>query len=853
MSISDPPNATAERPTPEIGFTYPFTRIRPGSGFVPALALLLALLAFDIATWGSVVIAGMYAIVPFLTAIRGETRATVLLGVMSVSAAAASGIWNENFGSLGYTSRLVLVVVAAVIARYAAVSIERNATVARQLRLLNEVTAASERGALGDVLAMIGNVAVPEIADICLIDVVADGRVKRVTASVAGPRTEELEPALLSREPSIPEQVVFPSSEGDEQPFLKAQVDDEDLKSMAHSPEDLELLRSIGLRSFVSVPLISGGSRFGALTLVQAWSGRRQEAHDAQFARALAGRAALALDNAGLFSDLQSIERRMDVVMDVVDEAVTVNDVEGELIFANRAAVELIGCDSLEELLDLARSGEQRFQIYAESGRPLPAEGPLATGLASGSDPVIRLVRGDGDQVWLRVRSRDVSGEDGRTLFRVSVFGDVTDLKAEEFAQAVRAAVSELLLDASTNDEIMAGLASTVVPLLADACAVFVPGDEGVYNLASLANGYAERAPELEEAIAAHPLREDEEGLERRLGVGEPFVFSDLRFTLGLDVIGEERRARLAELGVRSLMVVPLRAGPKLVGVMVLANYLERLALGQSDREIALAVAERIALSVENARVVAERNEIAETLQAGLISPPVPDIPGWSLAASYRPAGSENRVGGDFYDFFRIEDGWMAVIGDVTGHGARAATVTALARYTLRTAGSMTGDPEAALMQLNRSLLNRPGRELCTMVLLTIRNEAGGRIEVTVAGHPPPFLLAEAVALPVERRGPILGAFEDSSWESTALDLEVGEGLVLYTDGLIEARRGDDRFGLGRVSSTVEGCRDPAIAVARLDAAMREFAGDHVEDDTALVAVVRAEGLPMSGAGSGNG
>ncbi len=97
---------------------------------------------------------------------------------------------------------------------------------------------------------------------------------------------------------------------------------------------------------------------------------------------------------------------------------------------------------------------------------------------------------------------------------------------------------------------------------------------------------------------------------------------------------------------------------------------------------------------------------------------------------------------------------------------------------------------------------------------------------MTVAGHPPPFLLADATALPVDRKGPMLGAFEDASWETDVVELDDGEGLVLYTDGLIEARRGDDRFGLGRLARNGGGLPRPGtVAVDRLDAAMQEFTG----------------------------
>ena len=128
-----------------------------------------------------------------------------------------------------------------------------------------------------------------------------------------------------------------------------------------------------------------------------------------------------------------------------------------------------------------------------------------------------------------------------------------------------------------------------------------------------------------------------------------------------------------------------------------------------------------MALALDNCGLFADleraeraRAEIADTLQRGLLPPPLPNIPGWSLAAMYRPAGLENEVGGDFYDVFRVADGWMLVIGDVTGQGARAASLTAVARYTLRTAASLTGDPVLALETLNRALFARGDSSLCS-------------------------------------------------------------------------------------------------------------------------------------------
>src|SRR5213078_4929406 len=98
------------------------------------------------------------------------------------------------------------------------------------------------------------------------------------------------------------------------------------------------------------------------------------------------------------------------------------------------------------------------------------------------------------------------------------------------------------------------------------------------------------------------------------------------------------------------------------------------------------------------ARLAGERAEVARVLQRGLLPPELPDLRDFEVATMYRPAGEVNEVGGDFYEAFEIEGGWMLAFGDVMGRGAAEATVTALARYTIRTAGKLTGDPSAAAL-----------------------------------------------------------------------------------------------------------------------------------------------------------
>ena len=149
-------------------------------------------------------------------------------------------------------------------------------------------------------------------------------------------------------------------------------------------------------------------------------------------------------------------------------------------------------------------------------------------------------------------------------------------------------------------------------------------------------------------------------------------------------------------------------------------------------------------------------------------------MPGWASATLYRPAGRENWVGGDFYDAFAIEGGWMLVVGDVVGHGPGAAAITAEARYTLRTAGMLSGSALVALEQLNRGLFARdPGMALCTAACVTLREADGrGEVEVVCAGHPLPLLLRDGGVEPVGRPGPILGAWAEREWQPVIVPLD---------------------------------------------------------------------------------
>ncbi|MEU6896202.1 GAF domain-containing SpoIIE family protein phosphatase [Streptomyces sp. NPDC046557] len=189
----------------------------------------------------------------------------------------------------------------------------------------------------------------------------------------------------------------------------------------------------------------------------------------------------------------------------------------------------------------------------------------------------------------------------------------------------------------------------------------------------------------------------------------------------------------------------------------------------------------------------------ASTLQRTLLPPALPTVPGLELACHYHTA-SVYDVGGDFYDIFPLDSGrWAFFLGDVCGKGAEAATVTSLARYTLRAAAQLTPDPVAVLQALNSALLADvwAGSRFCTAVfgLLTPTHDKGFTVTVATGGHPPAYHLSPAdgdgpvvVEAVQPKGGMLIGALPEAHFAATTLNLQPGEGLLLYTDGLSEAR-----------------------------------------------------------------
>jgi serine phosphatase RsbU (regulator of sigma subunit) len=426
-----------------------------------------------------------------------------------------------------------------------------------------------------------------------------------------------------------------------------------------------------------------------------------------------------------------------------------------------------------------------RFAIFDEAGEPLPyKELPAFRALAGEQHPGPRLVRNvvlaTGEERWLLNKVSVLRDADGNVDRIVNVIEDVTQVKQAEVRERLLGEATRLLSGAGGREDALTRLAAVVVPELAAWCEVCT------------------RAGGERETIAR---------------------------------AGRDRAA-----GDEHLTVPAVAAGTELATI-VLGR--ERRFAAEETRMVE-ELGHRAGIALLNMRLSAEQAEITRELQDGLRPPDLPEIPGVQTATLYRPAGELNDVGGDYYDAFPTATDWTVVIGDVAGQGARAAALTGLTRFTLRSVAQYAGAQHDAMSAVNRALAEQSDMALCTLAVLRLSPAEDGGVTLgsLSAGHPLPVLLRDGQASELGAPGPIAGVFDDAAWDTATIALRDGDTLVLYTDGVLDTVGSDGRFGPERLLDLLRGTpADPQALVDRVAAALAEYQSGPQRDDTAIVAL----------------
>jgi serine phosphatase RsbU (regulator of sigma subunit) len=391
--------------------------------------------------------------------------------------------------------------------------------------------------------------------------------------------------------------------------------------------------------------------------------------------------------------------------------------------------------------------------------------------------------------------------------------------------------------------ETLRTIANTAVPDLAELCVIDLLAQDG--SLASTV------AAAVDPAIAAGVERMREEfPLDMRsahpvatvLAGAAPLLISDLTATGALAQAAQssEHERFMRDAGYSLAAVFPMIARGRTLGAI---SFLQLRGYARHDLNL-LSVLEdlsgRAALAFDNARLYAERAQVASTLRRSLIPALLPEIPGLELASYFRPSDASSEVGGDFYDVFGDRDDCWLVVGDVCGKGAEAAALTGFLRHTTAAYARESHSPGNVLSQVNQAMLDHDafnGR-FATAVLARIRS-VRSQVEVTVAlaGHPAALVVRANAqrAHELGERGALLGVFADASIAESTTALEPGDGLALYTDGLPEAHA---PARLVTVQEMIEQLQStpPSSAKSTIDSLLALIGpDDSVRDDIAIL------------------
>jgi serine phosphatase RsbU (regulator of sigma subunit) len=390
-------------------------------------------------------------------------------------------------------------------------------------------------------------------------------------------------------------------------------------------------------------------------------------------------------------------------------------------------------------------------------------------------------------------------------------------------------------------------VAELAVPRLADCCIVDVIEAGDLHQLA-LVHVDRSREPMVADLETRYPV--DPEDPRSAVGdvvrSGQVLVVPEVGDEL-LDRItrDSEHRQAVRALGMRSLIVAPLIARGRTLGAITLITDVSGRRYGETELATARGLADRAALAIDNARLYESQSSIARTLQTSLLPAALPELPGVEVAGRYAAAGQDNQAGGDFYDLWVTgPDSFGVAVGDVSGKGPAAASVTALGRHSVRIASRYDRRPGSVLQVANDEMTRTFGPEtFCTMVYVDVSRSGGGHdLLLSCAGHPLPLIRrasgeADFVGVP----GTLLGQTSAPRFTDVSERLEPGELLVLYTDGVTERRADDGDFfgeeGLARVVESLDPAATAQEVAVAIEGAVREFGSGEPDDDLAIIVV----------------
>jgi PAS domain S-box-containing protein len=525
-------------------------------------------------------------------------------------------------------------------------------------------------------------------------------------------------------------------------------------------------------------------------------------------------------------------------ILEHAQVSVIVTDLAGTIVDCNRQAEILYG-RTRDELV-----GSDAAQYTIDE---LPAEliTEIADRLITGAtwEGEFRVRRSDGSIVVVRAIDSPILGDSGELRGIVSVSLDITERKQAErhLEEAlarldVLARVGELLAVELDIEDRLQSVARVLLSEFADLCALWLLAPDGGLRLVTIAH----HDPRTDAALGSHALRSMPapagSGIEQALHTRAAVILHGAEATNLCRQILSDTMAEAA-LDCGSIVCIPVSGRGDPQGVLCFGRDTAADRYTSDDVVAGEELARRIAVAIENAQRFEQQRNAAEILQRSLLPERLPEVGFAQLAARYVPGSSEITIGGDWYDAMVPEDDRLVMaIGDVAGHGLRAAVVMGRARHSLEFCMSEGLSPGVMLQRMNRFLYGAREPDLVTAAVASF--DARTRmLTVASAGHPPILLVEPSGATTYVQvvNGPPLAAMEEPRYEEVRVEVAPGSLVLLYTDGIIERRGEQLASGFARLSRSVQ--EGPAGPGELADHLLRNLLPvDGPDDDAAILA-----------------
>lgn len=630
-----------------------------------------------------------------------------------------------------------------------------------------------------------------------------------------------------------------------------------DLGASLSSPVE-DAAAAAGLTRAVAFPLRAGGGIVGVVELLDRVP-RERDNHLVETMMSLGRIIGEFLDRVRhdeerrrLLAQVERERARLEAVQRWMPSAVLVADApSGRVVAGNDMLDTFFGEPTVEHVEDGERFLDYRF-VRADGSQYPDDELPFVRAARTGEtidDAELEFIGHDGSPRILSVSAAPIRAHDGRVVSAVATFHDVTYRRRLADRQSLLSEASAAVAGSLDYQAGLGKMARLAVGVLADLVVVHLERPDGSMGLFTAA--YADdRTVAVDERLSEVWTVDigSQEGVARVVREGSTVVYDEVSPEL-LDSLAAsaEQRRFLEELQICSAVLVPLHAATGVVGVLSFISLRPQRTFDREAVTFAEDLGRRVSIALANARLFERERAIAATLQTSLLPRDLPDVPGFELAARFLPGGEGVDVGGDFYDVFRVGSATAVVIGDVCGKGAEAAALTAQFRFTARALSDVPCDPAHVLTTVDAKVQETRSADdsrFCTAVYLLLESHDGERrCSAASAGHPLPLVVrADGTIEEVDCRGSLLFVLDHPIHRTTTFDLGVGDAVVLYTDGVTEARGERGFFGDGALRSVLGSCvgsSAESIAARVAEAAIAHSGGRACDDICVVVAVAQ--------------